>query len=84
MKTIDCKSLNSVYLEISERLGPDAAYEIFTMFRGQQITFPTRFYDRAAIHEKIREEYTGANIRQLANKYNYSEKSIRRILKDET
>ena len=32
---------------------------------------------------KIREEYDGANIRQLAKKYEYSEKTVRRILKDE-
>lgn len=73
--------LNSVYREISEKLGMDAALEIYHMFKGQQICFPVRFFNPARIQQIIVEEYDGTNIRQLATKYNYSEKTIRRIVK---
>ena len=36
--------LNSVYKEISEKLGVDTAMEIYRMFKGQQISFPMRFF----------------------------------------
>jgi len=74
--------LNTVYKEISERLGINAAMTIYEMFKGQQISFPTRFFDSTMIHQAIIQEYDGTNIRMLAIKYNYSEKTIRRIIKE--
>lgn len=77
----DSEFLNSVYREISEKLGSDVALEIYKMFKGQQICFPVRFLNSAKIHRMIAEEYDGTNLRILAAKYNYSEKTIRRIVK---
>ena len=74
--------LNSVYREISEKMGIDVAMELYQMFKGQQICFPTRFFNPAKIHKIIVKEYDGTNVRLLATKYNYSEKTIRRIIKD--
>lgn len=74
--------LNAVYKEISENLGMDIAMSIYQMFKGQQITFPVRFFNPARIQELVVQEYDGTNIRILATKYNYSEKTIRRIIKD--
>lgn len=79
----DSELLNTVYREISERLGMNAAMTtIYEMFKGQQISFPTRFFDSSMIHQAIIQEYDGTNIRVLAVKYNYSEKTIRRIIKE--
>jgi len=78
----DCELLNPVYKEVSERLGIDAAMEIYQLFKGQQICFPVRFFNPARIQQNIIKEYDGTNIRTLALKYNYSEKTIRRIIKD--
>ena len=74
--------LNAVYREISEKLGMDTAMEIYQMFKGQQINFPVRFFNPARIQQIIVKEYDGTNIRTLAIKYNYSEKTVRRIIKD--
>lgn len=76
--------LNTVYKNISERLGMETAMEIHRMFKGQQITFPIRFFNPALIQRRIVQEYDGTNIPVLAIKYNYSEKTIRRILKGHT
>lgn len=75
-------ALNDVYMEISEQLGMDAAMKIYEMYRGQQISFPVRFFNSQRIRECICEEYNGTNIKELAKKYDYSEKSIRRIIKE--
>ena len=78
----DSELLNAVYREISEALGMDTAMEIYQLFKGQQINFPVRFFNPARIQQIIVKEYDGTNIRTLAVKYNYSEKTVRRIIKD--
>ena len=82
MAESDSDLLNAVYREISEKLGMDTAMEIYQMFKGQQINFPVRFFNPARIQQIIVKEYDGSNIRTLAIKYNYSEKTVRRIIKD--
>lgn len=74
--------LNAVYKELAEKLGMDTAMNIYQMFKGQQINFPVRFFNTNKIQELIVQEYDGTNVKTLATKYNYSEKSIRRIIKD--
>ncbi len=74
--------LNTVYSEISEKLGMDTAMEIYQMFKGQQINFPVRFFNPVKIQQMIVKEYDGTNVRNLAIKYNYSEKTVRRIIKE--
>ena len=78
----DSDLLNAIYREISEKLGMDTAMEIYQMFKGQQINFPVRFFNPARIQQIIVKEYDGTNVRTLAIKYNYSEKTVRRIIKD--
>lgn len=40
-----------------------------------------RFFSSDQIHHIIAQEYDGTNIKTLAAKYNYSEKTVRRIVK---
>ena len=82
MADSDPELLNSVYKEVSEKLGMDTAMEIYRMFKGQQISFPMRFFNPERIQRIIVQEYDGTNIKTLAIKYGYSEKTVRRIIKD--
>ena len=77
----DPEMLNAIYREISESLGIDTAMEIYQMFKGQQVTFPMRLYSGATVSKRIMQEYDGTNIKKLAAKYGYSEKTIRRIIR---
>ena len=77
----DLCSLNEVYRDIADEIGLENALVIYNMFHGTQISFPNRLFSREHIHEAILKEYNGSNVSQLAQKYNYSERSIRRILK---
>ena len=74
--------LNGVYKEISVELGMDIAISIYKMFKGQQINFPMRLFNPAQIQKRILEEYDGTNLKKLAKKYDYSEKTIRRIIRE--
>ena len=78
----DPELLNAVYKEISEKLGMDTAMEIYRMFKGQQISFPMRFFNPVRIQKCILQEYDGTNVKTLAIKYGYSEKTVRRIIRE--
>ena len=78
----DTELLNTIYKEIAEKLGLDASMSIYKMFKGQQVSFPMRFFNPKVIKQSIIQEYNGQNIRTLAIKYGYSEKTIRRIIKE--
>lgn len=82
MNENEVELLNEVYREISEKIGLDSAIVIYQMFKGQQITFPVHLFNSKRIQRSIIKEYDGSNIRELARKYDYSEKTVRRMIKD--
>ena len=73
---------NAVYKEISEIIGLEATLKLYLRFKGQQVTFPVRLYNPHLIQQNVITEYDGSNIRELARKYDYSEKTIRRMIRD--
>ena len=79
---LDCRYLNGVYKEIAEILGIEAAMKIYSVYRGQQITFPVNFLTTEFIASKVISEYDGYNVKKLATKYGYSEKWIRKMIKE--
>ena len=79
-KKPEVEALNTVYRELSELVGYENMQKIHNEYRGQQITFPVEMYSREYIHKMIKQEYNGKNVNELAVKYNYNERSIRRIV----
>ncbi len=77
----DLAGLNDVYRDIADEIGLENTLAIYKMFHGTQISFPNRLFSKEYIHQAIISEYNGSNVPQLAQKYNYSERSIWRILK---
>lgn len=71
-----------IYREIAEIAGEEIARTIHANFKGQQVVFPNKPYSSQYIAEKIQLEYDGKNIRQLAMKYGYTERWLRKIIKD--
>ena len=82
MSQINTNLCHKVYRDISEKLGLEAALTIHQMFKGTQVSFPVRFFDAQCVKEMVLKEYDGTNIQALAIKYDYSEKSIRRMIKN--
>ena len=80
--TKETELYNDIYREIADILGEDAARRIYYNFKGQQIFFPVRLYDPELVKERISREYDGTNITELTRKYGYSEKTVRRIIKE--
>ncbi|MGN0115175.1 MAG: Mor transcription activator family protein [Monoglobaceae bacterium] len=77
-----CEHLNGVYNELAELLGMDAVLKIHAAYRGQQVSFPVNLFSKEFIIMQIVNEYDGYNVKELATKFGYSEKWIRKILKD--
>ncbi len=79
---IKAAHLNGAYAEIAAILGVEAAVKLHSRYRGTQISFPVELLSREYIFEQINEEYDGTNVRELATKYGYTEKWIRKIVKN--
>ena len=81
MKIKENDLYNDIYNEISSAFGIETAEGIFRMYRGQQITFPMHLYNVKKLRKRLMDEFDGTNLKELAVKYDYSEKTLRRILK---
>ena len=77
----DLDGLNDIYREIADEIGIENALVIYRMFHGTQVSFPNRLFTKDYLHKAITDEYNGENVHQLAQKYNYSQRSIWRIIK---
>ena len=73
--------LAGIYTEVAEEIGMDNAYALFKHFRGQQLSFPLKFYSSDSIAKRIcTEKEEGFSTREIARKYGYSESRVRQIL----
>ena len=76
------EDLADVYMEIANKIGVDAAVAIHEMFKGQQILFPQKLYSKEYIYRYIKENYNGRNVRELSQKFGYSDRRVRQILNE--
>ena len=75
------KDFVPIYEEIARVIGEEETVKLYEKFRGQQITFPQRLYNTSYVANYVKENYNGKNIRELARKFDYSERRIREFLK---
>ena len=76
------ESLNEVYAELIDLIGMDNMLIIYTHYKGQQITYPVKLWSKDYIVKQIRNEYNGHNVGELATKYGYSDRWVRKIVND--
>lgn len=77
---IESGDLAGIYKEVASQIGVNNAYKLYCYFRGQQITFPIKFYSSECVAAHIIADYDGSNIRAISRNYGYSESRIRQIL----
>lgn len=82
MATKELEGLNDVYREIANEIGIENTLAVYQLFHGTQVSFPNHFFSTQHIHSLIISEYDGRNVSQLAQKYNYSERTVWRILRE--
>lgn len=82
MKTaVEIEGLNDIYKSIAEEIGFENTVAVYNMFRGTQVSFPSRMLSKEFVYKAIAKEYNRKNVAQLAQKYNYTERTIWRIIK---
>lgn len=78
---VQAGDLTGIYEEIAQQVGVDITYKLFQYFRGQQLSFPLKFFSREYIQKTIISEYDGSNVRDLARKYGYTEARVRQLIR---
>ena len=79
---MEAKDFSAIYEEIADAMGSDVAVLIHKLFKGQQILFPQKLYKKSYIYEYIRINYNGKNVRELSQKFGYSDRRIRQIISE--
>lgn len=77
---LEIENLASIYKEIACTTNVSTAVEMYNLFKGQQIIFPQRLYNKEFISAYVKENFNGHNIRELSQMFGYSDRRIRQIL----
>jgi len=72
--------LQDTYAQLVDLVVEDLTEKIYQLYRGQQISFPMRLYNRDKVAKQILTEYNGHNIAELTRKYDYSQRWVRQMI----
>lgn len=81
--SIEIEGLNDIYKELYELIGIENTLKLYEQYKGFQISFPTRLYDKDYVREVIRKEFNGTNAHIFARRFGYSERWIKSIAAEE-
>lgn len=54
---IDCEHMNGIYRDLVDLVGLEGTLQIFSQYKGQQISFPVKLMSRDYVTEQIQNEY---------------------------
>lgn len=77
---MNAEDFADIYYEIANAVGAENAIKIHSLFKGQQIQFPQKLYKKEFVYAYIRKNYNGQNIRELSQKFGYSDRRVRQII----
>lgn len=81
-KQVDTEALQSFYKGLCELIGVDAMLTVYGHYKGSQLTIPTHLYDRKKAAKQVVQRFDGSNSMQLAQQYGYSQKWVRKIIRE--
>lgn len=82
IKEIKPQNLRNVYMEIAEAYDVETTVKMQKLFGGQKIIFPKKLFNNDYMNTYIKENKTVQNTRELARKFNISERRIRQIISE--
>jgi len=74
--------LQDSYAQLYDLLGEELTEKLYQVYRGQQVSFPMRLYNRDKVAKQILTEYDGHNIAELTRKYDYSQRWVRQMIQE--
>lgn len=69
-----------IYNQLIELIGEENTMLIFQTFKGQQVTFPKRFYKSEYVVKEVRRRYNGSNLQELAREFDYTDRHLRKLI----
>lgn len=78
----NCEGFAPIYKELGELIGEEKTLLIYKNMKGQQVTFPKKLYSSEYVKKLLSAKYTGNNIKELAKELDYTERHLRKILKE--
>lgn len=81
-REISKDGIADVYVNLIDLIGYESTEKIFTAFKGQQVSFPKRFYKSEYVAQQVTEAYDGTNLRELAIQYDYTERHLRKMMRE--
>lgn len=82
MDEIQKEQLNGIYKDMAEILDIQVVLKLYENYKGLQVTFPIRLLSNEYIKKSVHKEYNGNNSKELARKYEYSERWVKKMIKD--
>lgn len=82
-KEIQSKDLAGIYCDIANIVGVEETKKLYSSLRGQQVTFPMRLYTQEYVIKEVRKKKQKDSIGKLAAEYGYTEKWLRKMIKNE-
>lgn len=82
-KQVVSGTLNGIYESMSQLIGLDNVLKLYEHYRGSQVNFPTRLFSKEFVLQEALRLYDGTSesINIVATKYSYSERTVRKMLK---
>lgn len=83
IKSIKKEHLKGIYADMLDYFDFEKIKLIHKHYRGLQICLPTRLLSASYVKKQVKKEYNGKNLKELARKYDYSERWIRKMITNE-
>lgn len=81
MEEIKPEQLQSVYAELCGIVGLENVLQIYSAYKGQQVSFPQRLFSKEYITKQIIKEYNnGKSAAEISKKYSYSTRWVNKII----
>ena len=72
--------MNKFYKELAQAIGDESTVRLDELYKGLQVTFPKRIYEKKYVEERVKVEFNGQNLKELCRRYGYSERWLRKMI----
>ncbi|MBO4734684.1 MAG: Mor transcription activator family protein [Clostridia bacterium] len=81
MKDIRPEQLQSVYADLCSIVGTENMLQIYTAYKGQQISFPQRLFSKEYTEKQILADYeSGKSVKEISKQYSYSYRWVLKLI----
>ena len=80
IQKVSSNEMNKFYKELAEAIGDESTVKLYELYKGLQVTFPKRIYEKKYVEERVKVEFNGQNLKELCRRYGYSERWLRKMI----